>query len=193
LYRRAQTGEGELVETSLLGGLMHLMAMPLHVQLGMGQEIKPQPRDEVFNPLITWYKASDDRWIMFSENMPDAKWAEFCVGLGREDWIGDERYSDLRARGMNARALIAEIDAIVIHRPTSEWVEIFGRLDMAVTVIQSLMDAGRDPRPRRMAMWRCRGIPMSPSSALAPAFRCPSTASCARCSLAAPDSVSNRA
>jgi crotonobetainyl-CoA:carnitine CoA-transferase CaiB-like acyl-CoA transferase len=162
LYRRAQTGVGELVETSLLGGLLHLMAMPLHVQLGLNTEIKPQARDDVFNPLITWYKASDDRWIMFSENMPDAKWGEFCIGLGREDWIADERYIDLRARGQNARGLIAEIDKIVAQRTADEWLEIFSRLDMAVTVVQSLMDMGRDPQALANGYVAQQGYPDEP-------------------------------
>ncbi|MGH3757580.1 CaiB/BaiF CoA transferase family protein [Actinophytocola sp.] len=144
LHERTTTGRGQLVETSLYGALLHLVAMPLHIQLAIGEAIRPPARDEVFNPLTTWFRCRDGKWVMLSENMPDQKWPLFCVCVGREDWITDPRYENLRARGRHARELIHEIDTILATRDSDEWVRVFADADLAVAVISTLTDVATD-------------------------------------------------
>lgn len=144
LHERTTTSRGQLVESSLYGALLHLIAMPLHIQLALGEAIHPPARDEVFNPLTTWFRCRDEKWLMLSENMPDQKWPLFCVCVGREDWITDPRYENLRARGTHAHALIHEIDAILATRDSDEWVRVFADADLAVAVISTLGDVATD-------------------------------------------------
>ena len=78
LYWRERTGEGQEVEASLLGSLVHMLSIPFNIFLMSGRLPKRPTRSKIFNPLVGWYRCADGQWIMFSNNRPQEVWHDFC-------------------------------------------------------------------------------------------------------------------
>ncbi len=72
LRHRAQTGEGQVVTTSLLAGNMYGASLDIQAYLAMGGErfLQPVDRLDAGNPMSgVLYRASDGRWVTLT--MPD--------------------------------------------------------------------------------------------------------------------------
>ena len=125
LYWRERTGWGQQVEASLLGALVHLLAMPFNTYLMSGRLPRRPTRRRVFNPLVGWYRCADDRWIMFSINRPQERWHDFCRVLELSEEVETSpRFSSTRVRANNCEELVALIDRAVSAKPCEEWLSL---------------------------------------------------------------------
>ena len=147
LYWRERTGEGQQVEASLLGALVHLMAMPFNIYLMGGRLPKRPTRSGIFNPLVGWYRCADGHWIMFSINRPQESWHDFCdvLGLGG-DVETDPRFTSTRVRAENCRELIAIIDEAVSRRPREEWLSLCRTKGLICAPVNRVEDVPEDPQ-----------------------------------------------
>ena len=98
LYEREQTGEGRLVQTSLLATGVYTVGSDLAVQLKFGKLASNRPRDRPLNPLATFYKSADGRWFVHNPRGGTQDWAHFATVAGRPDLIDDERFATGKAR-----------------------------------------------------------------------------------------------
>ncbi|MDE3205039.1 MAG: CoA transferase [Acidobacteriota bacterium] len=89
-----RTGEGIVVDTSLLGGAVWTMAPDLAYASIAGRQLHvgAGPR----SPLTRQYKTSDGRFVSFMMIDESRYWAQACRALGLDDLIG--RYSDDESR-----------------------------------------------------------------------------------------------
>ncbi|MBJ7412781.1 MAG: CoA transferase, partial [Phenylobacterium sp.] len=62
LYERERTGEGRIVQTSLLASGVYLMGSDMSVQLKMGRLASVRSRDNPINAVANHYRSSDGRW-----------------------------------------------------------------------------------------------------------------------------------
>jgi crotonobetainyl-CoA:carnitine CoA-transferase CaiB-like acyl-CoA transferase len=124
LFRRARTGEGSVVDVSLLGTALWTIGSDVLAALQGNYRQSPelgQPRTTLFNPLAANYRCADGRWLMICCLQPDKYWADLCTLLGREDLLADERFADMKRRSDNSTALVAELDAAFAARTLDEW------------------------------------------------------------------------
>ena len=145
LFWREKTGEGQEVEASLLGSLVHLLAIPFNTFL-MGGRLPQRPtRRKVFNPLVGWYRCADGEWIMFSINQPQSLWHDFCrvLGLGPEV-EASPKFNSTRARAGNCEELIAIIDGAIATRPRDEWLALCRGQGLICAPVNSIEDAVND-------------------------------------------------
>lgn len=145
LFWREKTGEGQEVEASLLGALIHLLAIPLNTFL-MGGRLPQRPtRSKVFNPLVGWYQCADGEWIMFSINQPQAFWHEFCQALGMGTEVeASPKFNSTRARAGNCEELIAIIDQAIATKPRQEWLALCRGRGLICAPVNSIEDAVND-------------------------------------------------
>jgi crotonobetainyl-CoA:carnitine CoA-transferase CaiB-like acyl-CoA transferase len=128
LFRRERTGEGVVVDTSLLGAGLWAMGLTLMGASLTGRDmLDHQQHTGIGNPLVNTYRTSDGRFIALVWMQPDRYWPEFCLTVGREAWLADERFVDSAARRDNADALISLLDELFAERPFEEWCEILSR------------------------------------------------------------------
>ena len=105
LAHKAKTGEGGLVDGSLLGTAMWSMQMGIVGASVAGlAELPKGDRTQVPNPLVNTYPTSDGRWIALCMLQPDVYWADFCMAIGRKDLIDDERFATRRCAHSTARS-----------------------------------------------------------------------------------------
>lgn len=120
LFRRERTGQGGVVDVSLLNTGMWTMGPDIAAAPSTG-ELPRQPRSEAGNPIVNTYRTKDDRWLNLVCLQADRFWAELCGLIGRGDLADDERFVDARARYANRGTCIAELDATFAARTMAEW------------------------------------------------------------------------
>jgi crotonobetainyl-CoA:carnitine CoA-transferase CaiB-like acyl-CoA transferase len=145
LVARARSGVGQLVTTSLYRQGAYTISFDLNTFLLTGQQIAIGQRESMGNPCMNNYTAGDGRrfWVVGLQG--ERHWPALCRTVGREDWLADDRFATGRSRAVNARELIAELDAIFATRPLAEWAEIFGaEPDLFWSPINTLEDVVGD-------------------------------------------------
>ena len=147
LYWRERTGEGQQVEASLLGALVHLLAMPLNIYLMSGRLPKRPTRQKVFNPLVGWYQCSDGQWIMFSINRPQESWHDFCEVLGLGEVVEtDAKFNSTRARAENCEQLISIIDRAASAKSREQWLTLCRERGLICAPVNTVQDIATDPQ-----------------------------------------------
>ncbi len=119
-----RTGEGQVVETSLLETAVWTQASDFAVTAVDKAPVRHRARHQQFAPTVNRYPCGDQNWIVF--NMPEESyWPKFCQALGKQEWISDERYLTPALRFRAMAELVPAVDAILSTRSRDEWGNIF--------------------------------------------------------------------
>jgi CoA:oxalate CoA-transferase len=110
LEQRHLTGEGQMVDVSLMGSATSLLvtAIPEYAMKGI-QVTRGGNRDHYTAPANT-FRAKDGRWILIQSG-GDPLFRRFARMIGRPELLDDPRFSTLAARLQNveaAEAIVAE-------------------------------------------------------------------------------------
>jgi len=118
------TGQGQVVDVSLLGAAAWTMSSDLSATLVDG--VRPTPQGRIARPhaLHGGFRCADARWILLF--MPEPHWwPRFCEAVGRPGWIEDERFATYAARAANMPELTRLMDELFATRPLREWCALF--------------------------------------------------------------------
>ena len=121
LVARAQTGEGQVVATSLLRHGMYTVGFDLNTALRFGVSIGTATHATMANPAINCYQDSEGRWFWLIGLEGDRHWPDLCRAVGRPEWIDDERFATAAARRAHIDELIPGLDAIFATRTRADW------------------------------------------------------------------------
>ena len=92
-----RTGEGQVVDVSLMHTATWTMAADLSSVLIDGHQPSKRVRDQRLAVIATAFRCSDDRFLIL--NMLEQRWwRPFCETLGHPEWVDDERFATPRAR-----------------------------------------------------------------------------------------------
>jgi crotonobetainyl-CoA:carnitine CoA-transferase CaiB-like acyl-CoA transferase len=113
LYRREKTGQGSVVDTSLLGAGMWAMQASIAGSYVRGSNnIVQLDRRRPPNPLTNLYRTADQRFFVLGMLQADRYWAGLCDVLGHPELATDSRFTNLELRARNSEACVAALDAI---------------------------------------------------------------------------------
>jgi crotonobetainyl-CoA:carnitine CoA-transferase CaiB-like acyl-CoA transferase len=118
LYHRAQTGEGQIVDGSLLAtGITYVQGL-LAERAVLGIERRQLGNTSFYTAPSDAYKTKDG-WIVVSAVGNDmfARWARL---VGREDFIGDPRFAGDQLRADNRDAITEAMNAWLATRTTEQ-------------------------------------------------------------------------
>ncbi|HEX4865288.1 MAG TPA: CoA transferase [Acidimicrobiales bacterium] len=145
LVRRDRTGQGAVVDVSLLGSAVWVLAPGVVASDLYGVETIPRFRHaESRNPLVAVYQTKDRRLIALAGIQTERYFTEFCTLLDRRDLLDDDRFATPEARLANAADCVKVLDGIFAGRELAEWTEILSQLSTPWTVVQSAAEAARD-------------------------------------------------
>ena len=144
LFRRERTGEPSIVDVSLLGTAMWIMAPDIVLAKFTDQEMPMFPRTQAPNPIVNSYKTKDGRWLFLNMLQPDRFWADFCTHIGRADMITDPRFESGMARFQNREACVGELDAVFGSRTLAEWRERLATVEGVWAPMQTAKEVGFD-------------------------------------------------
>ena len=121
LYRREQTGQGGVVQSSLLQNGLWANACFVHSQL-YGEPITHRaPRAQAPNALANHYQCRDGRWFIMALHNEPRQWHGFLAAIGRADLADDPRFATSAARKQHASALVQVLDAVFAQRDLADW------------------------------------------------------------------------
>ncbi|MBA2951066.1 CaiB/BaiF CoA transferase family protein [Streptomyces himalayensis] len=146
LLRRERTGLGSVVDVSLLATAMWTLSSDVLAALAGGKPRGVSGRGGAVNPVVGAYRTKDGRHIQLVFLESDRYWPEFCRLIGRDDLIGDPRFADLRARGENREACVAELEAEFALRTFDEWKDLLSRIDAPWAPVQAVEELLSDPQ-----------------------------------------------
>jgi crotonobetainyl-CoA:carnitine CoA-transferase CaiB-like acyl-CoA transferase len=147
LFHRERTGQGSVVDISLLSAGLWAMQASFYGANVTGRKMLPRAnRKAALSPTSNNYATKDGRRIALSMIQSDRYWADLCRLVGREDLATDPRFADLQARAENNVACIAELDAIFAQRTFEEWCALLGRQEGQWAPVNVASDANHDPQ-----------------------------------------------
>lgn len=121
LFRRERTGEPSLVDLSLLGTAIWIMAPDIIATKLLSGAMPMFTRADAPNPIVNSYRTKDGRWLFLNMLQPDRFWPDLCRRIGHPELIEDERFRDGMSRFMNRTACVRLLDEIFASRTLDEW------------------------------------------------------------------------
>jgi crotonobetainyl-CoA:carnitine CoA-transferase CaiB-like acyl-CoA transferase len=144
LVRQVRTGEGEIIDVSLLDTDLALMA-PRIAAYHAG-EPEPAPSGGTDSVLAVYqpFETADRSIVVAIGN--DAMWQRFCAVVGLPELAADPDLVDNAGRRSH-RARITELVAErLATRAAVDWIRILGEVDVPVSLVQTLSEVVKDPQ-----------------------------------------------
>lgn len=130
LFHRERTGEGSIVDVSLMSVGLWAMGMTISGTSVLDVDRLPhQYHGSSVNPLVNEYRTKDDGFIALAFLQSDRYWPEFCVLVDQLNWLGDERFADSQSRAEHSEELVKLLDELFLQRTLSEWQDTLSRQD----------------------------------------------------------------
>lgn len=150
LYRREKTGEGGVVQSSLLQN--GLWANACFVQSRLFGEPIPHraPRDQAPNALANHYCCRDGRWFIMALHNEPRQWHGFLVAIGRADLADDPRFATSAARKQHASALVQVLDVVFAQRDLGEWRTILDAAGVTFGGVNSVNETLNDTQMQQI-------------------------------------------
>jgi len=127
LFRRERTGEGSVVDVSLLATGMWMMG-PAITAAAFGLPAYSPDRLVPVNPLVNGYRTADGRWLFLCMMQSDPYWEDFCTHVDKRELVHDERFKDSAQRAANAVALREILDEVFATKSLDQWRQRFTTL-----------------------------------------------------------------
>ncbi|HEX6820143.1 MAG TPA: CaiB/BaiF CoA-transferase family protein [Ktedonobacterales bacterium] len=148
LVGRTATGQGRVVDVSMLDGSLALL--PLLASNVLNGQGEAAPEEFILNgwlPGYNIYQTADGRFVTVGALEPKF-WAELCTRLGRPDLIAFQFPADAAERA----ATMDELASIFRTKSRDEWVAQLGGTDACVGPLNTLEEALADPQVRARAV-----------------------------------------
>jgi len=138
LHHRAESGEGQIVDVSLLGGNMYGASLDLQAYLAIGGErlLAPVSRLDMGNPMSgTMYPAADGKWVTLTMPDTDRWWPGFAPLVGIDPQ--DARFDSHEKRcEVNRLELMQVLERAFAEHPAAYWRAAFDRNQLSADVIE---------------------------------------------------------
>jgi crotonobetainyl-CoA:carnitine CoA-transferase CaiB-like acyl-CoA transferase len=152
LYHRAQTGEGQIVDGSLLAtGIAYVQGL-LAERSVLGIERRQMGNTSFYAAPSDAYQTKDG-WIVVSAVGNDmfARWARL---VGREDFIGDPRFASDQLRADNRAAITQTMTAWLAQRTTDQAIAELEKARVPAGPVLDLQQVLDDPQVQARELLR---------------------------------------
>lgn len=146
LLKAQRTGEGDLVESSLLRAAAYTVGSDYGTWLRYGRVARSRPREAAIVAINNYYITKDENWLFLNGRPNEPDWPDIARVLGLEALLEDERFGSLRDRRRNGEALIALMDEAFAQKTLEEWTPLLNEADLIWSPVQSFEQAFEDPQ-----------------------------------------------
>ncbi len=148
LYAREKTGQGQVVDTSLMGGIIAALGLIMAAPATLGQEFPREVRSKAGNPIYNHYQCRDNKWLAMAHLQPERYWPLVCRVMGLTDLEHDPRFETFENRSANAALLIRILDEKFLARDRQDWLDALAAGGCIATPIQTPIEVSADPQAR---------------------------------------------
>ncbi len=147
LVHRLRTGEGTVVDVSLLGTGLWAIGQGLALSLHLDEPWAPPPLDTPrTNPLVANYLTQDGRWLSLCCLQAARYWPDAARALGRPELATDPRFADHASLTANSQEAIDILRDEIAKRPLADWRDRLADFTGQWTVVQHTLDVAADPQ-----------------------------------------------
>ena len=149
LLRRTKSGEGALVDVSLLGVGMWDMYESIQFAAVYNSDPKQyfgELRKSSKNPLTGTYETADNRVISLCMVQTDRYWPQFCTALGWRELIDDPRFNSFQSRVNNGKELVDMITGHFLHHDLDDLCERLFANGCAFAAYRTPSEVPQDPQ-----------------------------------------------
>jgi crotonobetainyl-CoA:carnitine CoA-transferase CaiB-like acyl-CoA transferase len=150
LVQRGRTGQGALVEVSMLEAMAHFAIEPFAAFFSLGTTPTSSDRPRLAQAFIL--RTADERLIAIHLSSLDKFWDGLVAALGAPELKSDERFRVRQARIDNYESLNAELDRRFSRRDLAHWIEQLGRNDVPYAPINTIDEVVRDPQVEHLGL-----------------------------------------
>ena len=153
LLDRERSGEGQLVETSLLATAVTFLGYHAQAYLSAGEIPGRQGSGHAaVVPYRVYPCAGDDAVFVAAANQ--RLWERLCRALDLEHLLEDERFADVPARKQHRRELDEIIGAVLLGMERDEILDRLNDADVPVTPVHTVDEVLEHPQVREVAAIR---------------------------------------
>ncbi len=146
LRTRDATGEGVVVQTSLVQSMLWAQLLNVSVPANTGEPMLPYSRDAVVNPLMNTYKCADDRWIALGiVGVGSRTWRIFCEAVGAPEWADNPHWLETSARLERATEIVSVIEDLFKQEASEVWLDIIRAADLPCSPVNVTGELANDP------------------------------------------------
>ena len=150
LLERSRTGQGRLVELSMLEAMAHFAVEPFAAYFALGTVPKSSDRPRLAQAYIL--RTSDGRLLAIHLSSLEKFWQGLTTALEADDLTRDARFSARLARIDNYEALGAELDRRFRQRTLAEWSARLSANDVPFAPINGIDAVVDDPQARHLGL-----------------------------------------
>ncbi len=147
LHHREESGEGQIVDASLLGGNMYSQSLDMQAYLAMKDDrfLEPVSRLDAGNPMSgPMYPSADGPWVTLAMPDTDKYWPTFAEVVGLD--VDDPRFDNHEKRcGENRLEMMQVLDKLFAKHPGSHWQKLLAEKQLPADVIQTYDYPVEDP------------------------------------------------
>ena len=143
LYAREKTGRGQMVDISMMDGVIGLLAgVPGAVEYPYSGAlpVRGETLTSGNNPYYSVYETKDKKWLSICPIEPRF-WANMCKAIGREDLIPHEF-----AAGAKKDEVMADLRRIFLTKTRDEWFDMLAKEDVPVGKVLDIDEVFKDPQ-----------------------------------------------
>lgn len=144
LFHRERTGEGQHVDTSMLGGGIALLSYQAAIYFATNQQ---PARTGNAHPIVAPYQTfqTKDGYVNVASGN-DGIWNRFCTAMGMEHLLEDERFPDNAGRITRRVELAEEIEKTLTKFDTAEVITLLEKASVPCGPISELPEVFNSPQ-----------------------------------------------
>ena len=126
LIERGRTGQGRLVEVSMLEAMTHFAVEPFAAFFALGEVPRSSDRPRLAQAYIL--RTLDKRLLAIHLSSLEKFWQGLTTALEAQQLASDPRFAAAQGRIDNYEALGAELDALFRTRSLQDWTQRLGQV-----------------------------------------------------------------
>jgi crotonobetainyl-CoA:carnitine CoA-transferase CaiB-like acyl-CoA transferase len=150
LVERGQSGDGHLVEISMLEAMAHFAIEPFSAYFAQGTAPGSSDRPRLAQAFIL--KARDGKFLATHLSSLEKFWINITKALGADYLREDPRFRDRSGRLQNYEELNRELNRCFGERPLAEWLPLFERHDVPFAPMNTIDEVIEDPQVKHLEL-----------------------------------------
>jgi crotonobetainyl-CoA:carnitine CoA-transferase CaiB-like acyl-CoA transferase len=136
---KLKTGEGQVVETSLMEAALQQTYWHAAIFFATGRSPTPLGSGHVLTAPYQAFRTADGYINLGGANQ--ANWERIAETLGHSQWKTDPRYQSNQARMENLESLVTDMQAVLSMKSSAHWIERFDEAGVPIGPVHSIAEA----------------------------------------------------
>jgi CoA:oxalate CoA-transferase len=142
LYDREKTGKGQHIDVAMLDSQLALCENACARFFATGKIPRPiGTKHPLVAPFQIFPTQTDDMAVVTFQN---DDWGTLCKAIGKEEWIEDERFSEMEQRIANYAVLEPMLIDIFRQKPRDEWLSFFEKAGVIASPVNNIQQVVSD-------------------------------------------------